>query len=157
MSRIIRTRRGQRRTMAATLLEFVLLLPMVLFLMLFIFDMSRVLMVSGTAQDATYRAARAGAAYGGADPDGTQPSREAFNLTLDELPGGSGVVEPLFVIEAGTVCDLGDQYVEVRVDYGVDLMSPGLGRFLNIMNGEGWSDGGFRMSSSAVARCEVAG
>lgn len=153
-SRTVRPR--QRRSRATALLEFVLLLPMFMFLMLFIFDVSRVLMVSGVAQDAAYRAARAGAVYGGADPDGSRPALAAFNQATRELPGGGSLQNARVEIVRGSECiSTAGEYVEIRVHYDIDMVTPGLGRLLNGINGLP-ADGAYHLSSTAIARCEVA-
>lgn len=153
-SRTSRTRRG------VVLLEFVLTLPMFLFMMLFVIDIARVMMVSGAVQDATYRAARAGATYGAASTGDVTPSNDAFEQALDELPGGSAADITSFTIMRGEVCTASEPYVEIQVAYSVEMVTPGLGALLNIAGGDGDglfpSDSRYQLTSTAIARCEVA-
>lgn len=157
MSRV----RGRSRRRGAALLEFVLIFPMFLFLIAFILDMSRLMLISGAVQDATYRSARAGATVGGGElPDGRTISQDAFDEALDELPGGDAVQASDVVVVRGDVCQLSDPYVEVHVGFTIELLTPGLGRLLDLSapGGDSGVDipGSFTMESSAVARCEVA-
>ena len=155
--------RGKRRH-ATSMLEFVIVLPMFLVLILFIVDMSRLLMVHSAMQEATYRAARAGAVYGGSrTPDGARVSQRAFDKAVGETPGSSSAENVQFLPGSGQVCRASglDLYVEIGARYRVDLITPGLGGLLNVMSGPDQHNNildadSFTMDTFSVARCEVA-
>ena len=92
--------RGAR---GATMMEFVLILPVLLFVTLFTIDMGNVILTNGAMQDAAYAAARSGAQVGGgalAPETGTYPCRKgavcttgvsynSFRESVEDVPGHS--------------------------------------------------------------------
>ena len=148
-----------RRRRAVVLLEFVLTLPMFLFLVLFVIDVGRVMMVSNAMQDSTYRAARAGAVYGAAEAGGFSPSRDAFDQAISELPGASAANIENFRVVRGRTCTVTDPYVEIDVEYSIEMITPGLGALLQMASSKPSDDpfsGEYEVTSNAIARCEVA-
>lgn len=147
---------------AVSMLEFTLLLPMMLFLVAFVVDIGRLMMVSNAMTDVTYRTARAGAVAGGGDVvvNGQTVTKEAFGTALAEIPGANqafNIKGPN--IETGSFCKStgDDRYVKVSTDYSVTLLTPGLGGLLSLAGG---GDGGvlpgtFNMNATSVSRCEV--
>lgn len=147
------TRRRSSRSKAGLLLEFTMLLPITLILFLLLVDGARVLLVSGAVSDATYRSARAGAVVGGAQFGET--SFKAFDQALDEIPGGSLAQQPNLEIVNGAICTNFEQYVEVTSRYEIKLLTPGLASAFNLF-GQNSSNTNLALSTTAVARCEVA-
>lgn len=147
------------RTKAGSLLEFMLILPIFLFLFLLLLDGSRLLLVSGALSDATYRSARAAAVSGGASFGDT--ANVAFDQAISEIPGASTAQQPTLSVVRGSICSNADPYVEVKADFAVELLTPGLGAMASWITGEPNSSpllagGSIRMDKTAVARCEVA-
>lgn len=169
-------RRGRRR--AATMMEFVLILPMLLFVTLFTVDMGNVILVNGAMQDTAYSAARAGAQVGGGSllPNGSYPcgtrssagpctrgaSYEAFRAAVDNVPGYTadklGNVQMRILTGGKCVASAtptrADNHVTVSVEYTQRLMTPGLALLMSV-TGSDIDDGRWRMSVTASSRCEV--
>jgi hypothetical protein len=136
------------------MLEFVIILPIFLLLIVFIVDVSRLLMVNNAVSTATYRAAREAAIRGGADVLCVQERCfvGTFNQTLNEVPGGSvaNITQGSLKASSGNRCSVSDRVVTVEVSYSLNLLTPGLATVLGVGSG-GWEG----VSVSAVARCEV--
>jgi Flp pilus assembly protein TadG len=150
-----------RRRRATALLEFVLILPLFLFLTLFIIDASRMLFVKGAMSDVSYRTARAGAVVGGAGTATSGPSRTAFDAAVVEVPGADSAERLTLQITRGQTCTVADPYVAIDVSFRLRLLTPGLAQLLDFSTGSttgssgALASGQFEMSSSAIARCEV--
>lgn len=161
------------------MLEFAFVLPILMFVLLFIVDMGHLMLMSGAMQDATFSAARTGAQVGGAaiDANGTgrivcggdgangNPCRAGSTYrslldTAQQIPGyGSlGSMREMTVVH-GAVCrdDGTNDHVELRTTYRTSLVTPGLGAMLNLMSpgANSSADGEWTLSATAVARCEV--
>lgn len=152
------SRRAHRRR-GGVLFEFVMILPLFLFMMMLVMDGARLLLVSSAMSDATYRAARAGAVAGGADMGNS--SQLAFNQALGEIPGAHAAGGANATVVRGSVCSNAQPYVEIRSEYQVELLTPMLGGLFELATGQGssssWLDNGYlNMDSVAVARCEIA-
>jgi Flp pilus assembly protein TadG len=157
-----RTRRTRRR--GVTLIEFAFVLPILLFLMAFMVDMGRLLMVSHAMQEATYRSARAGAIAGGANISAganQSVSREAFDRALSEIPGADQVSgPPTLLVDSGGLCtkEGQNQFVTVSTTYNVRLLTPGLGTLLTIAGGDGAQvSASYNLKATSLSRCEVLG
>jgi Flp pilus assembly protein TadG len=151
--RITRARR------ATSMLEFVIILPLFLLLIVFIVDVARVLMVNNAVTTATYRAARDAAIRGGTDVycGAERCYQRTFDQALSEVPGGSAAtVDPAGPrVVSGARCTSGsvtlaDSVVTLETTYSLSLLTPGLATLLGTGSG-GWEG----ISVSAVARCEV--
>jgi hypothetical protein len=167
------------RRRGATLLEFLLILPLLIFVSLFTVDMGHVILVNGAMQDAAYAAARAGAQVGGGSLDpatGTFPcgtgasgstcrtgvSYEAFSAAVGNIPGfASGkVIDPQMRILSGGRCEATanavrpDNHVTVEVSYSQELITPGLALLMQ-WSGSRVDDSRWVMSVTATSRCEV--
>lgn len=162
-----RPRNGGRR--GVTMLEFVLTLPILMYIIMLILDMGMVIVANGTMQDAAYAAARAGAQVGGASysqatnsfPCGaksaecrTGASYNALTATLAQSPSGRAS-NPRMAITSGGICTTSsDTYVTTKVTYDHKLMTPGLAKLI------GWSGGvadgsAWKMTTTGTSRCEV--
>ena len=154
------TERGSRGPgRGAALLEFVIVLPFLVFFLLFTFDVGRVLLLSSVIQDSTFTLARTAAQEGVFD----QGRADAlFSSQIAQLPGGAGAVavEPIqgYTSSSGqdsgvfTVCSVVHKYVVVKVTSTIDsFVTPGLGTMLKVVTGSPWT-----LNTTAVARCEVA-
>lgn len=147
-----------RRRRGAQMLEFAIVLPIVLFMLTFMLDMGRMVLISGVLQDATQVAARSGAQVGGAGSPTTGPAREALDQSLDDYPGVEAETTHSFVIESGERCRTTgtNRHVAIQVNYPVDFITPGLTMFLNMMDGEDRApEGAWLLRATAVSRCEI--
>lgn len=167
-----------RRRRGATLIEFVLILPLLMFVALFAVDMGNVILVNGAMQDATYTAARAGAQVGGASlmPNGTYPcgtrssgsscssgaSYEAFREAATHVPGYASkqISGARMKVLTGGKCVAqattarSDNHVTIAVTYQQKLITPGLAILMN-WSGADIDDGSWNMEVTASSRCEV--
>lgn len=161
-------RKRRHRSRGGVMVEFALIFPLALVIMLFAVDMGRVVLLSTGLHDATAVAARAGARQGFIGSDTKGPARAAFNEATNVVPGLKGnissfkVVSPTRVI-AGTAnrtgiwCTQANLYVKVSARANIGFITPGLGSLLNTFGG-GKSDipGAITIGATGVARCEVA-
>jgi len=151
------------RRRGAQMLEFVLLLPLTLGVVLFSIDMGRIILLSGQVQDAANVAARTGAQLGGAcvnpttgaaSPSctNTGPAADSFFNTLEQ---GIGSTEGATItVDSGGICRMlgqPDSHVTVTAQHPVNLIFPGFQQLLNLTE----SDDQWVISATAVARCEV--
>lgn len=165
-------RYGRLRGRAATMLEFTLVLPMFVFMMLFTVDMGTLMLASGAMNDAAFSSARAGAQAGGAGfvpgedrslcpSNGNCGGGASFDSAVesyDMIPLGDAVDfdSADFRVESGATCVAGtvDSYVTVKMPYTVELMTPGLEAITGIGTGAD-AAGKFTLVASGVARCEI--
>jgi len=146
---------GWRR--GAQFIEFAFILPLFLFLVLFVVDAGRMLLLRAELQDYLFSAARSSAQVGyttGLNGKGTY-AYDNFVSNVGEAP----------LMSTGNIASFDDQYqggallcsnakpyVKLHATYSANLITPGLGSLLNLANsGSSWS-----LSASAVARCENA-
>ncbi len=147
--------RGWRR--GVVMLEFAMILPALVFTLLFTVDMGRMVLLQSALQDATQQAARAGAQVGGAGNGSTGTSRVAFNGAIDAAPGMTRSRVSSFVVNDGFRCRVGESYVEVTTRYRADFVTPGLTSVLGIFAGEDRDPASdWTLEATSVARCEVA-
>lgn len=175
--------RSRRKNRATTMLEFAIVLPIFLFMMLFTIDMGTVILISGSVNDVTYSAARAGSQSGGAgvavasgsvtyvcsDAGSTNRtcnrgrSYQVLESGIDAIPfGGSGdsrlFSKPSMTIVSGSRCQNASTMVVIRSDYTVNMITPGLNSMMNIIGGRddsNFPEKGWRLSTTGVARCEI--
>lgn len=154
---------GRRRGLA--MLEFLFILPFLLFFLLFTFDIGRMSLVSGILHDAANQAARAGAQAGGgcinlgtggfaATCRETSPgavSVRSFNQTLAAMPLVT-VEDARMTVTSGGVCSssAGNNHVVVTARYAAPMFTPGLPTVLGLARGEPWA-----LTATATARCEI--
>lgn len=144
---------------AGQLLEFMLVLPLALFLLVFAIDMGRLVLASTALTDAATVGARAGARIGyagggygdctGPARGGESPSYDATCQSLRVLAGAKvtwvAVMEP-----AGGWCTNGAPWVRVEVRAEMSYIAPGLGQLIGAFTGDGQE-----LISTGIARCEV--
>jgi hypothetical protein len=164
---------SSRLRRAVTQLEFALVLPAFLFLMLFTVDMGHLILVSGAMQDATFSAARTGSQIGGAGLDGQSGALAcpgsgtcsggstygSLTSSADQVPSvsGEGKIESMEIVH-GAICrnSSPDNHVVVRVVYSTHLLMPGLTTMLNMVSGRAPApDGAWTLTSTAAVRCEI--
>lgn len=138
----------RRRRRGAVLIEFVLILPLFLFLCMFSIDMGRLVIIAGAVNDATYVAARSGAQRGDAFEDDN--AQIAFERARSSIPGASALEAPELVIVQGR-CTSSNSYIVVEAAQEVPLITPGLGRLVGMVNQEPT----FTVSSQATVLCEI--
>lgn len=167
-----------RRSRAATMMEFVLILPLMLFVILFTVDMGNVILVNGAMQDTAYSSARAGAQVGGGSltPDGRYPcgvtnsgtscnqgaSYTAFRSAVANVPGYTSkqLTDVKMQIVTGGKCTAtgtsarSDNHVTIKVAYKQKLLTPGLSLLMD-WSGSDIDNGAWNMSVVASSRCEV--
>ena len=145
---------SSRHRRATVLLEFMLILPLFLFLVFFSVDMGRLMVVYGAVGDATYVAARAGAQYGTTNVNGVPVADEAYQRSLDGMPGVSGSTSKLVVISGE--CTSKSSYIVTEGQQTVSLITPGLGALLKSFEG---GDSGYGadwvLKARASVLCEV--
>lgn len=153
------------------MLEFALILPIFMFMLIFAIDMGHLVLMSGAMQDATFSAARTGAQVGGAGIDASgsgsvvcangQPCKvgSTYNSLKDtaaQIPGAGNLDKLTMKVMKGAVCKDGvNDHVQISSTFQTQLLTPGLGPLLNMMggNGENWDT--WTLSATAIARCEV--
>jgi Flp pilus assembly protein TadG len=148
-----------RKRRGATLLEFAMVLPLILVLIMFAVDMGRMAMLSGALADATGVAARRAAQYGAAGNPTTGPARQAFDQQIVLVPGLSQGVDAAgtqaFTVEvtstSGQICTVDKPYVRITGRADVRFITPGVYTMLSAFKGDG-----LMLRYTAVARCEVA-
>jgi Flp pilus assembly protein TadG len=146
------------------MLEFIFVLPFLLFIMLFTFDIGRISLMSGMLHDATTQAARVGSQVGGAclpasSSGGTcteattnAASPRAFRQAMEGKP----LIDPRrarMQVDSGARCQTtgADLFVTITGTYDAELATPGLPLLLNLTVREGpWL-----LRATAVARCEI--
>jgi Flp pilus assembly protein TadG len=149
--------RGNLRRRGAAMLEFAIVLPVMLFLLLFTLDVGRTLLVQSVVQDSAFAAARAAAQIGE-----TSGAESVFSSSLALMPAaidtevlrissGTGRAGASAQSAGQTECSIERPYVYVYAQVRVPLFTPGLGALIGAARQEGWT-----LSASAVARCEVA-
>lgn len=147
------TRPHRRR--GSQMLEFTLLMPIFMILILFTFDMGRLVMINTALHDAAQSAARAGAQIGGANLENSAISLKAFDDTA-AAPGS--VLDATKVIgrqvTTGNYCTASgpDRFVTFQATYKFTFLTPLLKDLVGIGSD---FDNGFVISASAVSRCEV--
>lgn len=158
-----------RRPRGGAFLEFVLLLPFLVGILLLTLDVGRMVLVKSSLQDATSAAARASArvGYAGSVPSlgcvspgsAADIAHRTFCASVAGMPTGPissfTIVEPSSITSLGATCttDIDSQYVRVVAVADFQPLTPGLALF------RGSSGGGLQATSIAatsVARCEVA-
>lgn len=157
--------RRHRRTRASMMLEFVLLMPLILFFLVFTLNISHAVMMRTQLQVAADMAARAGAQVGGGIIARATVSEDAFIDYLCGVPGydcetevrdGDGIVvnvNPGTYIKSCTAETL-DVVVEAEVE--VPPLLPGMGYLLALTTPAGGSPTpNWDMVVRSAARCEV--
>lgn len=146
---MIRNKLNRKRSRAAGILEFVLVLPFFLLLMMLVVDLGRTMMVHTEVNSALNATARIAAVQGGASrlPDGLEAT---FN---EQYTPTSGVSSDAVTVDATgeTICSPGAPHVSLEAEFSIDLITPFLDQIVEGFTGE------FTVGTTAVARCEVIG
>lgn len=152
-SKILTRRRAPRRR-GAVMLEFVLVLPMFLFLVFFTVDMGRMTVLSGILSDSAYVAARSGAQRGGANIAGDRNVERTFERDQSNIPNlGADRPAQLRIINGS--CTTDSSYIEVEVSKEVEFITPGLGVLLNLPGGGGDPLAPWTLRSKGTVLCEI--
>lgn len=138
-----------RRRRGTALLEFVMILPIFVFMILMSVDLGRMMLNYGAVSDASYIAARAGAQYGTASPAGRPGSKAAFANALAGMPGINEAEASLRIINGN--CGSEVSYIVVEGSYPVKPFTPGLSAMLGVLNGTE----SFTLKTRAAVLCEV--
>lgn len=156
------------------MIEFAFVLPIFMFLLMFVVDMGNLVLQSGAMQDATFSAARTGAQVGGGGistagsgsvvcGDGGDCSNGAaranLNATAAQIPGNGklGQIVSMEVVR-GNKCTIDQPNVTLRTTYSTQLVTPGLAGMLRLATGTSGTsaaDGNWTLRATATARCEV--
>jgi Flp pilus assembly protein TadG len=131
------------------LIEFVFILPLFLFLVLFSVDMGRMMVAYGVLSDATYVAARAGAQAGS-----PAPVTAAFNQAITATPVRAG---PSRIVSVTGTCRQAnpDRFITVTASQDVAFITPGLGQLLAVFDGQGADTGPWSLTARGSVLCEV--
>lgn len=141
-------RRGRR---GAQMLEFVLILPFFLLLMVAAIDMGRLVLTQTALHDAAYTASRTGAQLGGANVGGNNIAANVFYETVAATPGLE-LSRTTLTYTGPALCQAFSSARFVRVDatYNFQFLTPGLYSLLNVSAGGNWT-----VRATGVSRCEV--
>jgi Flp pilus assembly protein TadG len=154
------------------MLEFALILPIFMALILLSIDMGHIILISGAMQDAAFSAARAGAEVGGAgysangSPtcpgngvcDNDTVAYNALVSAAQEIPSSASTNLTGMTIVSGAECSNAapDNTVVLKVHYNTNLLTPGLGELLAMAGGDaGRAPNTWSITATAAARCEV--
>jgi Flp pilus assembly protein TadG len=141
------------RRRASQLLEFAIVLPFFMLMLVLVVDMGRLVVVRTALHDAAYTSARAAAQVGGADLDGSRISRQIFF----EQVAASPLLDTTNVSDftaAPARCSVTNRMVTVRASYTFDFLTPGLYSLVSAGAGN-TTRGGWTLDAVGVGRCEV--
>lgn len=142
-------RRTRRR--GAQMLEFVLILPFFLLLMVASIDMGRLVLTQTTLHDAAYTASRTAAQLGGANVGGNNIASTVFYETVAATPGLElGRTSLLFTGPALCQAFSSARFVRVDAAYNFQFLTPGLYSLVNVAAGGNWT-----VRATGVSRCEI--
>lgn len=143
------------------LLEFMLIFPAFIILILFTVDMGRLILLSSALSDSTHVATRAVAQHGFVGSAAQNNGNAAFQSTIQSfgLFGGSSVSSPTFTVADTNACRRGGSgsaaFVKGTGEVSIDLVTPGLGLLLGGIGGGGGVDGEINLKEEALLRCEI--
>lgn len=159
-----------KRNKGTVLLEFAMILPMFLFLILFSVDMGRYLLIAGALGDATYVGTRAVAQTATLNSNGVNVGETSFNNAISTIPFLNGEsTDPnspgrakFQVLGTGNSAALpentcrvgGSLYVVGRGTVSVNLLTPGIGVLFGL-SGQSVSGNTIEVEQRAQLRCEV--
>jgi Flp pilus assembly protein TadG len=144
----------RRLRTAQALLEFVILLPFLIFIMVFTVDLGRLIFTGNALQDAVYASARTGAQAGGACVTACPNSsaQQTFNHVIAGIPTSSPPAGVTWSVVNGSLCSAtgANSNVTVKGTYPINFITPGLGTVL-----KGFFNNVPTISAIGTARCEV--
>lgn len=146
-------KKNAKRNRGTSVLEFVLILPLFLLLMMLVVDLGRVMMGYTAVNTALNTSARAAAVAGGTSAMcGASPCYEgAFADAYDDTAAVQESEIRLATV-GSTSCTAAAPNVALKAEFKVDLLTPGLYSAIGIAR----AGDGFQLSTTAVSRCEVA-
>lgn len=145
---------------AAELIEFAILLPIFLYMIIFAIDMGNMVMMSGIVHDAAFVGAQAGAQLGGGS-QGDSAATSAARGALALVPGVTASRVSATIYDGYGNCNSSGNangtYIELKVTYPAQFITPGLGALMSIISRSGNNENGaWSLSAVGVARCEIA-
>lgn len=177
--RILTHRRAVRRRgplgRAATMIEFALVFPIFIFMIVFSIDMGLMMLTAGSMSDTAFSAARAGAQSGGGAYNPVTRSTEcdtactpSSNTVTRQVVEDAEAVFPLGsvrsfnvtdtrVTSGGRCSDSGpNSFVRVELPYRISFLTPGLTAMVAVADGSSPEQyEGTNMRAVGVARCEI--
>ena len=170
-----RSAQRRKRSRAAVMLEFVMVFPMALVVVMFAFDVAKVYMAMNATQYAASTSVHKAASWGAAGVDGAtcddavSPVRgdakvlDTFCEKLLSLPGGGMVNDGITSIDVTPSsydsttnvhggCSDTSQTVRINVKVSIASIIPGLGTLLGTATG---GDGKWHIEITEEARCEI--
>lgn len=153
LRRPLRRRRDAGR--GALLLDFALMLPLIVWFLAFVLNISHAVLLQSALQAAVDQAVRAGAQQGGVVVGDEDISQQAFDDGLDQIVGDVHPTdEPELQVLSSPVC--GSELV-LRGVLPAEPLFPGMGFLLFMLDpdedGERTPD--WRLTATSVARCEI--
>lgn len=150
---MIRRRLNQKKSRAAGILEFVLVLPFFLVLMILVVDLGRAMMLHTEVNSALNATARIAAVQGGVDNLAAGDNQTGLRSTFEsQYRPTSGVPAEDITVSSGsspTLCSPANPHVNLEAQFNMRLITPFLDRMIEAFSGE------FAISTTAIARCEV--
>jgi Flp pilus assembly protein TadG len=140
---------------AQAMLEFVILLPILVFIMVLTIDIGHIIFLANALQDATYASARTGAQVGGACV-ASCPASSAAQTTFDQavlgIPGHPPLASVTWKPKTGLICKntVADSEVTIQATYPITFVTPGMFALVHAVIGAVPA-----LSATGVARCEV--
>jgi Flp pilus assembly protein TadG len=137
------------------MLEFVILLPVLVFIMVFTIDIGHIIFLANALQDATYASARTGAQIGGACV-ASCPANSAAQTTFDQVVSGIPGHPPLSTVtwtpKTGLLCSAtgANSEVSIKTSLPITFVTPGMYTLIHSVLGRVPA-----LSATGVARCEV--
>lgn len=135
-----------------------MVLPLVVLVILFVLDVSRVMLVRSVVDDAVYRSAHVAALRGDAlqNLSGTPWAKQAVINSLEgaDIPDETRQL----AIDGLTIrsnCTRPGAYVELRTTYGVRTFTPGLASMMSWLTQGSTTPHMWMSGSAARVRCEV--
>lgn len=152
------SRHGRRRR-GAELIEFALLMPLFLYMIIFSIDMGQMVLLSGVVHDDAFVGARASAELGGGTT-GTAAAQKAVKDSLSLVPTVNASQATVTVPDQYSTCNTSGQpsgtYIQVNVSYPAQFITPGLSSLMSLMNpSSNDSSGAWTLKATGVARCEI--
>lgn len=135
-------------------------MPIFLYMIIFAIDMGQMVMLSGIVHDAAFVGAQAGAQEGGG-AQGDQAAVRAARNDLALVPTVNASRVSARIYNGYGVCNstgsARGSYIELRVSYPAQFLTPGLSALMSIMDPRGNNQAGtWSLSAIGVARCEIA-
>lgn len=163
----------KRKNRAVEFMEMAFIMPAILMFFVFLIDMGSAILHYGALQDVAYASSRAGASSGGGNFNGNNISYNYLATSIQDAPGfGAGVtamqgVNPgpnqvSFELAEGARCDdtrqingASSNRVVVKVAYVPNMLTPGMSTVLGLINSGDGNGAGWKMTATAMARCEI--